>query len=178
MISIFVAKLDFGVSQEELKSIFEKYGQVAKVTIATDRETGRPKGFAFVEMINQEEANKAIAALDNSSINGRQVAVKIAEERGSRPERPFKKEFNSEKPPFKREFNKPIFKKEEDVDNEQPSRVAPIEPIKSIDRKKDIPKKKEKKLDFNDGSPRAKKMETYKKSGKNNRYTDLDDDDY
>jgi RNA recognition motif-containing protein len=64
MMNIFVARLDFGVSQEELRRVFEQYGKVNKVTIATDKETGKPKGFAFVEMFNDEEAQSAIKSLD------------------------------------------------------------------------------------------------------------------
>ena len=178
MISIFVAKLDFGVTQEELKSTFEKYGKVAKATIATDRETGKAKGFAFVEMFNEEEANQAIEALDGSSINGRQIAVKIAEERGAnKTDRPPRREFNSDRPVFKREGSDVPFKKPETPRIVDPSLALPIDPIKLVDRKKDLPKKKEKKVDLNDGRPRQKKMETYKKSGKNNRFFDVDDED-
>jgi RNA recognition motif-containing protein len=176
MISIFVAKLDFGVTQEELKATFEQFGKVAKVSIATDRESGRPKGFAFVEMYNEEEANNAISSLDNFSINGRQIAVKRAEERGNRPERPPRKDFNSDRPAFKKESSETDYKRKEEPNIIDPSLIIPIDPIKLIDRKKDLPKKKEKKLDFNDGKPRPKKMETYKKSGKNNRFIDFDDD--
>ena len=81
MMNIFVARLDFGVSQEELKRAFEQYGKVNKVTIATDKETGKPKGFAFIEMFNDEEAQNAIKSLDGFSFNGRQIAVKQAEDR-------------------------------------------------------------------------------------------------
>ena len=50
MTNIFVARLDYGVTQEELKSTFEQYGQVNKVSLAIDKETGKSKGFAFIEM--------------------------------------------------------------------------------------------------------------------------------
>ena len=53
MTSIFVAKLDFGVSNQELRQLFENYGTVLKATVATDRETGKPRGFAFVEMADR-----------------------------------------------------------------------------------------------------------------------------
>lgn len=175
MTSIFVAKLDFGVTQEELKSTFEEFGRVAKATIATDRETGKPKGFAFVEMFDEDEANRAIESLDGITINGRQIAVKKAEDRSnSRPaDRPVRRDFNSDR----RESSETPYKKVEEPKVIDPSLIIPTNPEKLVDRKKDVPKKKEKKLDFNDGKPRAKKMETYKKSGKNNRFIDFDDDD-
>jgi RNA recognition motif-containing protein len=81
MTSIFVAKLDFNTSEEELKSLFEEHGRVNRVTIAKDRETGKPRGFAFVEMPDEAEADAAIAALDESSVNGRTIAVKKADDR-------------------------------------------------------------------------------------------------
>lgn len=81
MTNIFVAKLDFSVTEEELRSLFEAYGGVKKVHIATDRETGKPRGFAFVEMYNDEQAQRAIAELDCKKINGRDIAVKEAEDR-------------------------------------------------------------------------------------------------
>ena len=71
MTSIFVAKLDFGVSNQELRQLFENYGTVLKATVATDRETGKPRGFAFVEMADRQEASNAISALDGHVINGR-----------------------------------------------------------------------------------------------------------
>ena len=81
MTSIFVAKLDFGVSNQELRQLFEIYGTVLKATVATDRETGKPRGFAFVEMADSSEAQRAIQALDGHIINGRALAVKEAEQR-------------------------------------------------------------------------------------------------
>jgi len=77
MTNIFVAKLDFGVSDEALKLLFENYGTVVKCHIAKDRETGKPRGFAFVEMGTAEEAQEAIRALDNYEINGRNMVVKL-----------------------------------------------------------------------------------------------------
>ena len=55
MTSIFVAKLDFGVTKEQLTELFEEYGKVNKVNIPTDKDTGKPRGFAFVEMFDQKE---------------------------------------------------------------------------------------------------------------------------
>ena len=83
MTSIFVAKLDFNATEDQLKSLFEEYGRVNRVTIAKDRETGKPRGFAFVEMADESEADQAIEALDNYAINGRNIAVKKADDRAS-----------------------------------------------------------------------------------------------
>ena len=82
MTSIFVAKLDFGVTNEQLRQLFEQHGSVIKVNVATDRETGKSRGFAFVEMANREEAMNAINSLNGHMINGRDIAVKEAEQRG------------------------------------------------------------------------------------------------
>jgi RNA recognition motif-containing protein len=88
MTSIFVAKLDFGIGNEDLKQAFARFGTVNKATVAMDRETGKSRGFGFVEMANAEEAQAAIQALDGSLLNGRPIAVKEAEQRGdSRPSR-------------------------------------------------------------------------------------------
>src|SRR6218665_1507837 len=86
MTSIFVAKLDFNTTDEQLKSLFEAHGKVNRVTIAKDRETGKPRGFAFVEMFNEDEANGAVQALDNHLVNGRPIAVKLADDRGQKPQ--------------------------------------------------------------------------------------------
>ena len=82
MTSIFVAKLDFGVTKEQLSELFEAYGKVNRVNIPTDKESGKPRGFAFVEMFDADEAEQAISALDGYEINRRRLAVKIAENRG------------------------------------------------------------------------------------------------
>ena len=95
MTSIFVAKLDFGVTSEQLKSTFEQYGKVLKASVATDRETGKSRGFGFVEMEDQTEARNAISALDNYQFNGRPISVKEAEPRESRPPRE-----QGSRPPF------------------------------------------------------------------------------
>ena len=71
MTSIFVAKLDFGVTKEQLSELFEAYGKVNRVNIPTDKDTGKPRGFAFVEMFDADEAEKAISALDGYEINRR-----------------------------------------------------------------------------------------------------------
>ena len=100
MTKIFVAKLDFGVSNEQLKSLFENYGEVIKATVAVDRETGKPRGFAFVEMSDAASASEAIKNLDGFAINGRNLAVKIAEDRPRQDARN-----NDRRPPFERKPN-------------------------------------------------------------------------
>ena len=87
MTSIFVAKLDFGVTSEQLRKLFEQHGRVFKANVATDRETGKSRGFAFVEMPDRNEAMNAISALDNHVINGRPMTVKEAEARENRTPR-------------------------------------------------------------------------------------------
>jgi RNA recognition motif-containing protein len=76
--SIFVGNLDFSATESSVRSLFERYGQVDRVNIVTDRDTGRSRGFAFVEMANPAEANKAIAALNGFDLEGRQLNVNEA----------------------------------------------------------------------------------------------------
>lgn len=78
MKNIFVGNLDFNTSEDELRRAFEAYGQVDRVSILTDRDTGRSRGFGFVEMSNSEEGDKAITALNGSQIGGRTVNVNEA----------------------------------------------------------------------------------------------------
>jgi cold-inducible RNA-binding protein len=76
--NIFVGNLDFNTSEEELRTMFEAYGQVDRVSIMTDRDTGRSRGFGFVEMANAEDGEKAIAALNGSQLGGRTLNVNEA----------------------------------------------------------------------------------------------------
>jgi cold-inducible RNA-binding protein len=76
--NIFVGNLDFNTSEDELRKLFEVHGQVDRITILTDRDTGRSRGFGFVEMANAEEGDKAIAALNGSQIGGRTLNVNEA----------------------------------------------------------------------------------------------------
>ena len=79
--NIFVAKLDYGTREETLRSAFEAYGQVDSAKIIMDRDTGRSKGFGFVEMPNDEEALAAIEGLNDSDMEGRTIVVKKARPR-------------------------------------------------------------------------------------------------
>jgi RNA recognition motif-containing protein len=76
--NIFVGNLDFNTSEEELRQLFEVHGQVDRVSIMTDRDTGRSRGFGFVEMASAEDGEKAIAALNGSQVGGRTLNVNEA----------------------------------------------------------------------------------------------------
>ncbi len=78
MKNIFVGNLDFNTSEEELRQLFEVHGQVDRVSIMTDRDTGRSRGFGFVEMASSEDGEKAIAALNGSQVGGRTLNVNEA----------------------------------------------------------------------------------------------------
>jgi cold-inducible RNA-binding protein len=78
MKNLFVGNMSFQTTEGDLRAIFEPFGQVARVHIAMDRETGRSRGFGFVEMPNDEEAAKAIAGLDGKPIGGRNLKVNEA----------------------------------------------------------------------------------------------------
>lgn len=78
MKNIFVGNLNFNTSEDELRQMFEAHGQVERVSIMTDRETGRSRGFGFVEMTNAEEAERAIAALNGTQLGGRTLNVNEA----------------------------------------------------------------------------------------------------
>ena len=85
MKNIFVGNLSFNTGEDELRQLFEAYGQVDRVSIMTDRETGRSRGFGFVEMANEEEGEKAIAALNGQQVGGRKLNVNEARPKGDRP---------------------------------------------------------------------------------------------
>lgn len=79
--NIFVGSLPFKLQEADLKQLFEAYGEVSSVKLINDRETGRSKGFGFVEMPDDESAQQAIEALNGSEVAGRNIAVSQAEER-------------------------------------------------------------------------------------------------
>jgi RNA recognition motif-containing protein len=76
--NIFVAKLNFKTRKEDLEAAFAQYGQVISTKIVRDKETGRSKGYGFIEMPNDEEAGNAIAALHDKEFDGRAIVVKPA----------------------------------------------------------------------------------------------------
>ena len=85
--NIYVGNLPYAVDRDELRDIFAAYGEVAAARVVIDRESGRSKGFGFVEMPNDEEAKKAIDALNGSDIGGRKAVVNEARPREERPPR-------------------------------------------------------------------------------------------
>jgi RNA recognition motif-containing protein len=78
MKNIFVGNLDFAATEPSIRSLFEQYGTVDRVSLVTDRDTGRSRGFAFVEMANATEADRAINALNGADVNGRALNVNEA----------------------------------------------------------------------------------------------------
>ncbi|MEO0432882.1 MAG: RNA-binding protein [Cyanobacteria bacterium J06656_5] len=85
--SIYVGNIAYNVSQEDIQEVFADYGTVKRVTVPMDRETGRPRGFAFVEMSADSEEDAAIEALDGAEWLGREIRVNKARPREERPRR-------------------------------------------------------------------------------------------
>jgi cold-inducible RNA-binding protein len=85
--NIYVGNLAFGANEEEIRSLFEPYGQVDRVQIITDRETGQSRGFAFVEMPEDGQAEAAIEGLNGKAAFGRTLSVNEARPRADRPQR-------------------------------------------------------------------------------------------
>lgn len=84
---LYVGNLAYSVTSDQLKSLFAEHGEVVEATMITDRATGRSKGFGFVEMASEEEARKAIEALNERNISGRNLMVNEAKEREAQPPR-------------------------------------------------------------------------------------------
>ena len=82
--NIYCGNLAYSTTDSELRSTFETYGQVASANVIMDRETGRSRGFGFVEMPNDAEARAAIEALNNTSLGGRNVIINEARPRRGR----------------------------------------------------------------------------------------------
>jgi RNA recognition motif-containing protein len=76
--NIFVGNLDFGATESSIRALFESYGTVDRVNLVTDRDTGRSRGFAFVEMTDASQADQAIAALNGYQVDGRALNVNEA----------------------------------------------------------------------------------------------------
>ena len=88
MKKVFVGNLDFGTTEESIRAAFEAFGAVERVSLMTDRDTGRSRGFAFVEMADSNEADQAITALNGTNLEGRAINVNEARpktEGGGRP---------------------------------------------------------------------------------------------
>ena len=84
---IYIGNLSYAMTEDELRTSFGAFGAVEEVTIITDRYSGRSKGFGFVEMPNQAEAEKAIASLNGKELGGRPITVNQARPREDRPRR-------------------------------------------------------------------------------------------
>jgi len=78
MKNLFVGNMSFQTTEGELSALFKQFGEVSRVHLVMDRETGRARGFAFVEMPNDEEAAKAVASLDGKELGGRNLKVNEA----------------------------------------------------------------------------------------------------
>lgn len=85
--NLFVAKLSSSTTGDDLQELFSAHGEVTSAKVIVDRETGNSKGFGFVEMANDDEAKAAIAALNETELDGKQIVVKEANDREERPRR-------------------------------------------------------------------------------------------
>ncbi len=81
MKKLYVGNLSFSTTEDELRTVFENHGSVASVNVITDRETGRARGFAFVEMEEASAADAAIQALDGTDLGGRNIRVNEAQDK-------------------------------------------------------------------------------------------------
>jgi RNA recognition motif-containing protein len=82
--NMYVSNLSFHTSDDDLKNLFAEYGAVSSAKVITDRETGRSRGFGFVEMGSDEEAKAAIKGLNNKEVEGRAMSVSVAKEKSAR----------------------------------------------------------------------------------------------
>lgn len=82
--NMYVSNLGFHTSDEDLKKLFEEFGQVTSAKVITDRETGRSRGFGFVEMSSGKEADEAMSKLNGKEIEGRAISVSVAREKENR----------------------------------------------------------------------------------------------
>jgi RNA recognition motif-containing protein len=85
--NIYVSNLSFNVQDEDLREFFAPYGEVTSAKVVNDRETGRSRGFGFVEMADEEASKKAIAELNNATVDGRAIKVTEARPKEDRPAR-------------------------------------------------------------------------------------------
>lgn len=85
--NLFVAKLSSATTGDDLQELFSAHGEVTSAKVIIDRETGNSKGFGFVEMPNDEEAKAAIAAINETELDGKEIVVKEANDREERPRR-------------------------------------------------------------------------------------------
>jgi len=85
--NIYVSNLSFNVQDEDLKEFFTSYGEVTSAKVITDRETGRSRGFGFVEMSDEAASKKAIAELNGATVEDRTISVSVAKPKEDRPSR-------------------------------------------------------------------------------------------
>jgi RNA recognition motif-containing protein len=104
--NIYVSNLSFNVQDEDLREFFSPYGEVTSAKIINDRETGRSRGFGFVEMSDDEAARKAISELDQATVEGRVIKVSEAKPKEDRPKRsnnsPFRSDFGGNSGGYKK----------------------------------------------------------------------------
>ena len=86
---LYVGNLSYQTTEAQLLDLFAQFGEVRRATVVTDRDTGRPRGFAFVEMASDEAAQAAIAGLDGQTVDGRVLQVNVARPREDRGPRAF-----------------------------------------------------------------------------------------
>lgn len=82
--NMYVSNLSFHTTDDDLKKLFEQFGAVSSAKVINDRETGRSRGFGFVEMGSDEEAKEAIKGLNNKEVEGRAMSVSVAKEKSAR----------------------------------------------------------------------------------------------
>lgn len=85
MKNIYVGNLSYDATEDQIRSLFEAFGPVDKVSVVTDRDTGQPRGFAFVEMTDDNAASKAMEGLNGSQLGGRSLNINEARPKESRP---------------------------------------------------------------------------------------------
>ena len=83
--NMYVSNLGFHVTEQDLRKLFEPFGEVSSAKLITDRETGRSRGFGFVEMLSSTEASEAMSRLNGKEIEGRSISVSTAREKEQRP---------------------------------------------------------------------------------------------
>jgi RNA recognition motif-containing protein len=93
--NIYVSNLSFAVRDEDLREYFEEYGEVSSAKVIMDKFTNRSRGFGFVEMPDNEKAQKAIKELDGATVDGRAIRVNEAKPREDRPKKSFSNSGNS-----------------------------------------------------------------------------------
>ncbi len=90
--NIYIGNLSYGTTEETLKTLFAEFGEIASVKVIKDRFSGRPRGFGFVEMPSNSEADQAIKALNGNRIDGNNIKVRPADSGGKkRKKRPFRR---------------------------------------------------------------------------------------